>query len=166
MKRIFLALAALLLAALPASSQIAWPTPVGTMAAVGSVAMCLNPGGVAIPVSAAGSCGSQVNAVATGTTAAVTATIPAVAAKTNFLCTLDVSELQTATAGSFSVTVSGLLGGTFTYQGSNAASAASTLSRTFTPCLVGSAVNTAIVVTAAANANGAAVDVNVSGYLQ
>jgi hypothetical protein len=110
---------------------------------------------------------TSVAASATGTTSAVVATLPAVASKTNYLCTVDISELQGSTAGSFSATVSGLVGSvTFTYEGSNAASSASTISRTFTPCIGANGANSAISVTANANANAAAVSVNLTGYAQ
>jgi hypothetical protein len=163
MKRILLALAALLLAALPASSQVAWPTPVGTMAAVGSVQMCLNPSGLAIPQATAGACGTQVNAIATGTTGAVTATIPAVAGVTNYICGFDVSAAG-GTATVSPITVTGLLGGTFTYQG--ILSGGLPFQHPFYPCQPASAANTAISVVTTADATATAVDVNVWGFKQ
>jgi hypothetical protein len=162
MRRTLLALLALFLAALPASSQVSWPTPAGNMAAVGSVQMCVNPVGVAVAVSAAGACGVQVSIVSTGTTGAVTATIPAVSGVTNYICGFDVSAAGSATISP--ITVTGLLGGTYTYQGISAGGAPFTHS--FFPCQPASGANVAISVVTTADASATAVDVQVWGFKQ
>jgi hypothetical protein len=98
----------------------------------------------------------------TGTTGAVTGTLAGVAAKTTYICGFDVSALGgTATVGP--ITVTGLLGGTLTYQLASTVSG-NLLSRTFMPCLPASAVNTAIVVTTTADGTASGVDVDATGF--
>lgn len=102
--------------------------------------------------------------VGTDTTGAVVGTLAAAAGKTTYICGLDVSAIGgTATIGP--IVVAGLKGGSFTYQLAATASG-NTLSRTFTPCLPGSAANTAITVTTTADGTASAVDVNSFGYQQ
>lgn len=100
----------------------------------------------------------------TGTTGAVVGTLTAKAGVTNYLCTLDVSALG-GTATIAPITVAGLLGGSFTYQLASTATG-NTLSRTFTPCVPASAVNTAITATTSADGTASGVDVNLSGFQQ
>lgn len=140
MKRAPLAIIALLLALGQAAAQQNFPTPTGAV--------------------------TSVTGTGTGSTGAVTATLTAVAGKTTYICGFAVSELNTAVANSYSATISGLLGGSFVYEGQNAASAASTVSQTFTPCVPASAPNTNIVVTTSANADGAAVNAAAWGFNQ
>jgi len=102
--------------------------------------------------------------VATGTTGAVTATLAANAGKTTWICGFDVSAIG-GTAAVGPVTVTGLLSGTLTYQMSSSA-AGVTLSRTFTPCLPGSAINQAIAVVTTADGTASAVDVQAWGFWQ
>lgn len=102
--------------------------------------------------------------VGTGTTGAVTGTLAAAASKTTFICGFDIS----ATGGVASlgpITVTGLSGGTFTYQLFSTATGVN-LQKTFNPCYPASAVNTAIVVTTTADGTATAVDVNVHGFQQ
>lgn len=122
----------------------------------------LNPLGQELPC--LGPSGTQVFGNGTGTTAAVTGTIAAVAAKTNYLCEFDISITATgAILGQ--VTITGLLGGTRTYQlNIPATPAVNLLSKSFSPCLPASAVNTAIVVNSPAAGVGGVNDVNSSGY--
>jgi hypothetical protein len=85
----------------------------------------------------------------------------------SYLCGFTVSILQSGTAGaSGAVTAAGLsVGNVFTYQtGSQAINAAFNLTQTFTPCLAGGSLGSAISVSTTANLNAAAVDVNVWGY--
>jgi len=102
--------------------------------------------------------------VATGTTGAVTATLAANAGKTTWICGFDVSAIG-GTAAVGPVTVTGLLSGTLTYQMSSSA-AGVTLSRNFTPCLPGSALNQAIAVVTTADDTASAVDVQAWGFWQ
>jgi hypothetical protein len=103
-------------------------------------------------------------ASASGTTGAVTATLAAVAGKTTWLCSLDVSAIG-GTAAVGPVTVSGLIGGSFTYQLASSA-AGVTLSRTFSPCIAASAADTAISAATTADGSASAVSINLSGFVQ
>jgi len=97
----------------------------------------------------------------TGTlAAAVTGTLAAAAAKTTYVCGFDVSAIG-GTAAVGPVTVAGLVGSSMVYQLSSLA-AGNTLSRTFTPCVPASAVNTAIT----ADGTATAVDVDSWGFQQ
>lgn len=108
---------------------------------------------------------TPVVAVGTGTTGAVTATMAAVAAKTNYICGFAVSALGgTATVGP--ITISNLIGNlTFTFQQASSASGL-TLTQGFWPCIPAKAVNTTIAVATTADGTATAVDVNVWGYVQ
>jgi hypothetical protein len=102
-------------------------------------------------------------AAAAGTTGAVTATLAAAVGKTTYLCGFDVSVIGgTAAVGPITV---GLLPGSksFIYQMSSTA-AGLTLSRTFTPCVPGSAPDVAITIVTTADGSASAVDVNAWGY--
>ncbi len=100
----------------------------------------------------------------TGTTGAIVGTLTGAAGKTTYICGFDVSAIGgTATVGP--VTVAGLVGSSMVYQLSSSA-AGNTFSRTFSPCIPASAVNTPITVTTTANGTATAVDVNSWGYRQ
>ncbi len=110
----------------------------------------------AIPVVAAG----------TGTTGAVTATLPAAAGKTTYICGFTIMAAATSLATG-TATLAGLVGGvTFTYDQTVAAAANGTskLTETFAPGIPASGTNTGIVVTSAAAGIGGVTDVNVWGY--
>lgn len=103
---------------------------------------------------------------ATGTTAATAATMPAVSAKTNYVCgftiTADATALATGTA-----VLSGLTNSLSYLQTIVAiTSGTSDLTKTFNPCLPASAVNTAIVITSAAAGTGGNTIVNIQGFVQ
>lgn len=102
--------------------------------------------------------------VGTGTTGAVTGTLAGVASKTTYICGFDISATG-GTAALGPITVTGLSGGTFTYQLFSTATGVQ-LQKTFNPCYPASAVNTAIVVTTTANGTATAVDVNAQGFQQ
>jgi hypothetical protein len=97
---------------------------------------------------------------ATGSTAAVVATLPGVAGKTTSICSFNVAATGTGAIGP--ITVAGLAGGSQTFQ----LTAPGTLPITFTPCAQASAQNTAITVTTTADATAAIVTVNASGFQQ
>jgi len=99
-----------------------------------------------------------------GTTGAVVGTLGAATGKTTYICGFDVSAVG-GTASVGPVTIAGLIGSSMVYQ-LNSAAAPVTLSRTFTPCIPASAVNTAITVTTTADGTASAVDVNSWGYRQ
>lgn len=121
-----------------------------------------------LPVSGAGAQyptnATPITGIGTGTTGAVVGTLAAAAGVTTYICGFDVSAIG-GTAAVGPVVVSGLIGGSFTYQLSSSATG-NTLSRTFTPCIPASAANTAIAVTTTADGTATAVDVNASGYRQ
>jgi hypothetical protein len=136
MKRITYTLVALVLAALPAGAQINMPNISGNVLAI--------------------------VAVASGSTGIVTATLPAAAGKVTFLCGVDISAAGTATLSP--VTVTGLVGGTLTYQGLSAG--ANPFTHPFWPCLPASAINSSISVATTADASATAVNVQAWGFQQ
>lgn len=101
---------------------------------------------------------------AVGTTGAVVGTLAGVAGKTTFICGVDISAIG-GTAAVGPITIAGLTGSSMVYQLASAASGV-TLSRTFTPCIPASAVNTAITTTTTADGSASAVSVNSWGYQQ
>jgi hypothetical protein len=105
---------------------------------------------------------TAITAIATGTTAVVTATLAGVAAKTTYICGFDISAAGSATISP--ITIGGLLGGTYTFQGLSAGG--TPFNRTYTPCIPASAVNTAITVNTTADATATAVDVQAWGFQQ
>jgi hypothetical protein len=108
----------------------------------------------------AGSC-TAVTASATGTTGAITATLPAATGKTTYLCGFyftgtNASAANTATA----LTITGTASGTMTFGFPTLAAAATVqnsipIDEAFVPCLAASALNTAIVVNGPALGTGA-----------
>lgn len=107
---------------------------------------------------------TPVTGIGTGSTGAVVGTLAAIPGQKTWICGFDVSGIG-GTAALGPVVVAGLTGGSFTYQISSTA-AGITLSRTFTPCIPASAVNTAITVTTTADGTATAVDVNAWGFRQ
>ena len=177
------------LVSFPAFADPQFPTPWPGINAPGLVIMCPNgagsfqpcgsPGALPIPTlsyfqagnAAIGKVGVGYTAVqspaigiGTGTTAAVTATLPAVAGKMTYICGFDISADAAALAVG-NATVTGVAN-TLTYgQTVNASTSGfSVLSKTFTPCLPASASNTAIVVTSVAAGTSGVTNVNVYGY--
>jgi hypothetical protein len=143
MKKLLLALA--LLCPAPVAAQV------GTWICDQSPSGC-NPAGT-YTVS------STVAVAGTGTTGAVTATMPAVANKTNYVCGVQVSSTG---SGASAVTVATLVGAvTFTYQ----LTAPGNFQMLYNPCIPANAQNAAITATAGANGTATAVDVNVWGFL-
>lgn len=101
---------------------------------------------------------------ATGTTGAVVGTLAAATGKTTYICGFDVSAIG-GTAAVGPITIAGTVTASLVYQLASSASG-NTLSRTFTPCIPASAVNTAITVTTTADGTASAVSVNSWGYQQ
>jgi hypothetical protein len=98
----------------------------------------------------------------TGTTGAVVGTLAAAAAKLTYICGFAVSAVGGTTAVG-PITIAGLVGSSMVYQLASSASGAF-LTQTFTPCIPGGAVNTAITTTTTADGTASAVDVNSWGY--
>lgn len=154
-----------------AQSGEAYNTP-GGGSVPGAVAMCLNVQGKAVPTDQSGACpggsggsapslGTGVVGIGAGTTGAVTATLAGAANVVTYICGLDISAAG-GTAAVSPVTITGLFGGTFTYQ--NILSGNSPFVRNFSPCVPASAVNTSIVITTTADGTATAVDVQTWGY--
>lgn len=170
-------LAAVLAASL-ACAQTTFPTQNPSVNAPGEVEMCVDNGGVAGAcselkprsvrivggnVAAPYPTGSYpITGIGAGTTGAVVGTLAAAPGRSTYICGFDVSAIG-GTAAIGPIVVAGLTGGSFTYQASSTA-AGVTLSRTFTPCIPSSTVNTAITVTTTADGSASAVDVNAWGF--
>lgn len=95
-----------------------------------------------------------------GTTAAVTATLPGVASKTTYICGYSVSQTNPTAATATSITVAGVITATMSFGAPTLAAAATTMHpspvvQNFFPCIPASAVNTSIVVTSPALGAGA-----------
>jgi hypothetical protein len=101
---------------------------------------------------------------ASGTTGAVVGTLAGTIGKTTYLCDFDVAAIG-GTAAIGPITVTGLAGGTKTYQMTSSATG-SLLSKSFSPCIPASAANTAIVITTTADGTATTVNVNSDGYQQ
>ena len=103
---------------------------------------------------------------ATGTTAATTATLPAVAGKTTYLCGFSIRANATA-AATGNATVTGTISGTLNFTQWTAPLASGlgvTEPNIGNICIPGSAVNTAINVISAAPGTGGVVSVSAWGY--
>lgn len=111
---------------------------------------------------------TSVQVSAGGTTAATPVAMPAVSAKTNFVCGFRIESQATSTAtGAY--TMAGILGGTMTGLMTTPAAPApgiGQITQNFTPCLPASAVNTAITLTSAAPGTGGLVQLWIWGFVQ
>jgi hypothetical protein len=108
---------------------------------------------------------TAVTASATGTIAATVATLPAVAGKTTYICSLSIAASATA-AASVPATVTGTVSGSLNYnQPVTAISAVGVpLIVSFSPCVPASASNTPIAVNAGAAGTGGVTAVTTTGY--
>jgi len=134
------------------------PGPVGILS--GNVAVCdaYNPNNCLTP-------GATTVNNASGTTGIVTATMAAVPGKTNYICGIEVDAVGSATGSVSPMTLTGVLGGTITYQGFQALVApGATFIRNYNPCLAASAVNTAISLATTADATGTGITVILWGF--
>ena len=98
----------------------------------------------------------------TGTTGAVVGTLAGVAAKTTYICGLNVSATG-GTAAVGPIVVANTITGSMTFE-LNSSVAGSNLSENFNPCIPASAVNTAITTTTTADGTATAVAVNSWGF--
>jgi hypothetical protein len=106
---------------------------------------------------------TPVSITATGTTAAVVATLPAATGRTTYITGFSITS--TATAGLVApATITGLTNSMTYEQPVGTSPVVGQLTQTFFPALPGSAVNTAIVVTSAAAGTAGVTAVNVWGY--
>lgn len=103
---------------------------------------------------------------ATGTTAAVVATLPGTTGKTTFICGFAMTAAGTTTAVAGTGTITGTLGGALDFAFLDPAPAAGQgrLIVPFSPCIPASAMNTAIVVTQPAGGAGTVAAVSAWGY--
>jgi hypothetical protein len=110
---------------------------------------------------------TPITASATGTTSATAATLAAAVSKTTYICGFSIRANATAAATANS-TVTGTISGTlnFTQWTAPAASGVGITEMIFTPCVPGSATNTAIVATSAAPGTGGVVSTTAWGYQQ
>lgn len=133
------------------------PGPIGIVSS--NVAVCdpSNPMNCLIPAGG----GPQVGARASGTTTGVTATLPAVVGKTNYVCGFSVSADGTGPVSP--ITVTGLVGGSMIFR---AVTAPTNFTQTFTPCISASGPNASNSVATTADATATAVNVAVWGYTQ
>ncbi len=100
----------------------------------------------------------------TGTTGAVVGTLAALANKTTYICGFSANALGgTATIGP--ITIAGTITSSLVYYAASSATGTN-LTQTFTPCIPGSAVNTAITVTTTADGTASNVAVNSWGFQQ
>jgi hypothetical protein len=115
---------------------------------------------------------TPITATASGTTGAITATIPAVANKTAVLCGFVYTGTNATAAQAGSVTVTGLVGGTMSFGYPTLAAGAavpvtSPVDEAFLPCLPATSVNVAITVNGPALGTGATLaTVTAWGYYQ
>lgn len=102
---------------------------------------------------------------ATGTTSATVATLAAHATRTTYICGFSIRANATA-ATTGNSTVTGTVSGTlnFTQWTAPLASGVGITEMIFTPCVPGSAANTAIAATSAAAGSGGVVSVTAWGY--
>jgi hypothetical protein len=122
------------------------------------------------PFSARGAC-TPVTASTTGSTGAITATLPAVAGKTTYICGLYFTGTNaTAANPATTVTITGTIGGTLNFGFPTLAAAATVpntipIDEQFLPCIAASAINAPIVVNGPALGTGATlVTVSAWGY--
>lgn len=108
--------------------------------------------------------GAGITGNATGTTGAVVGTLAAATGKTTSICGFDVTAVG-GTAQVGPITVAGLVGGSAVYYLASSA-AGTVLPVRYTPCIPGSAINTAITITTTADGTASAVTVNSWGYQQ
>jgi hypothetical protein len=108
---------------------------------------------------------SPVTASATGSTAAVTASLPAsgTSART-YVCGFSVDAIG-GTAAVGPIVLSGIIGGSMTFQLSSSA-AGTFRDRDFSPCIAASAANSAISISTTADATATAVDAKIWGLQQ
>lgn len=112
-----------------------------------------------------GTLGQAVVSIGTATTGVATVTLAGVANKVTYLCGFDISAAGgTATISPFTIT--GLFGGTFTYQGLSAGTAP--FVRNFSPCIPASVIGVSgsIILSTTADGTATAVDLQAWGYQQ
>ena len=116
-----------------------------------------------LPVTILSPPGGAIQGNGTGTTGAVVGTLAASATKITYICGVTISALGgTATIGP--VTIAGPATSLVIYMASSAAG--NFFTQSFSPCIPGSAVNTAITTTTTADGTASNVSVNSWGFQQ
>lgn len=133
------------------------PGPIGIVSS--NVAVCdpSNPMNCLTPAGG----GPQIGARGTGTTGVVSATLPAVVGKTNYVCGISVSAAGTGPVGP--VVLTGVITGGLSFD---AVTAPTNFVQIFTPCLISTGPNTSNILTTTADPTATAVDVAIWGYQQ
>lgn len=164
MKRFALPLVALalLIGAGYVVAQTDYPTPQASVISRGTVTQCLNSAGQAIANTAYPCGATPITASATGTTAAVVATLPGVAGKLTYICGFSYQGSDATAAQAGILVISGTISGSLNYAYPTLALGATVpqpppAGDEYIPCIPASAVNTAIVVTSPALGSGATV---------
>jgi hypothetical protein len=155
-----------------AHAQNSYVTPSGQYV-TGEQQLCQNASNQSVPCVASPPMASQypvgaiaVTASATGTTAAVTATLPGASAKTTFVCGFAITSGATLGLGS-TATMTGTISGSLNYvQPIGALPGVAQLQQAFSPCVPASAVNTGIAVQSGAAGVGGNTAVSAWGYQQ
>lgn len=174
MLRILLTLAAILLWATVASAQtVSCTGPTGqncvpVVTIPSSLSATAGSGNAGYPVGS-----TPITAIFSGAdTTSSAATLAAAAAKFTYICGFQIGGLGATAATIVNPTVGTVIGGnTFTFASaytfaSGAAVASTPFTYTFSPCVPGSAVNTAVVVTVPGAAGNTSTAINAWGYQQ
>lgn len=148
-KRICIAAAAIAMSAAVAIAQSAFPSRDGMNSVPSSVSDCVTTPGVAAPCQH----GSAFNVVSSSSgnkaAAVATATLPASATQVTFICGFSATGAGATAATAVNATVTGVIGGTMTYVFAVPTGVdvpAQGLNVNFYPCVPGTSINTAIVV--------------------
>lgn len=148
--------------------------------AAGTLNMCLNSVGAAVPCSDITPLSVKIatqpdqnspyptNATpitgnAAGTTGAVVGTLVARAGQTTYICGFAVSAIG-GTAAVGPITIAGLTGSSQVYQASASAAGGTVANGSFWPCIPAATLNTAITITTTADGSASAVNVNSWGF--
>src|SRR5271170_1146404 len=129
------------------------PGPVGVISA--NVAVCdpYNPNNCLTPA-------ATTNIISSGTTGAVTGTMPGVTTLTNYLCSIDIEANGSGVVSP--LTVTGIFSGSI--QLFAVITAPTSYQKTWTPCLPAHSAGSSIQITTTADATASAVEVIVSGF--
>jgi hypothetical protein len=107
---------------------------------------------------------TPITSSATGTTGAITATLPGVAGKTTFICGFTLTSGGTTTAAVTTATIAGVIGGTMSYVYVFTSGSQGLFGIAFPTCIPANAMNTAIVITQPAGGTGTIGAVSAWGY--
>jgi hypothetical protein len=170
MKRLALPLLALalLIGGRLALAQTDYPTPQTFVNSRGAVVQCLNGAGVAVASVGPYPCGATpITASATGTAGSVTATLAAVATKTTYICSFQITSSGATGAAAVAATVTGTITGTMNYvypQVAVATNNQNSLPIPFNPCIPASGLNVAIAVNLTTGAGTTLTAVSAQGF--